>query len=179
MAFSPAWGGVIPLVPIGSFRDFLKNRSKGKEVREAFTGTLTRVAVRQALKTPAGKQASRTVSGWIEILTGFKPSPSVIAIELQGYIAFQKFQHRQAVKKRNEAEQRRIERIMGFPGVGMRPGPSPKGGIAPFPEAYFIALGEPTPGRPDTDDKERKRSFGSWFDRRKRRRGRFVNVQGR
>ncbi len=172
MAFSPAWGGVIPLVPIGSFRDFLGHRRKGKTVNQWFTGTFTRAAVTSALKTTAGRRAAQNMSSLLRSM-GFKAPPGSLGIELQGYIAFQKFQHREAVKRGDRAAQRRIERLMALPRNFQRAGTN----ALQFPIAYFDMLAKPSPGgRRTREDEERRKAFTTWFDRRKRRKGRFTNV---
>lgn len=172
MAFSPAWGGAIPLVPIGSFKGFLGQRRKGKELRQWYTTTITRAVVATALKTAAGKRVARDMAIIISAM-GFKTSDS-IAIELQGYIAFQKFQHQQAVAKRNRAAQKRIEKIMALPGDFVKTGP---GAVGQFPLAYFETLTQSGGGQTKTKEREeRKRAFHSWLERRKRRKGRLVNV---
>ncbi len=172
MVFSPAWGGLIPTVPIGSFQDFLQNRPK---VREWFTGTITRAAVTKALRTKAGQEVAANVGSLMRTL-GFKAPPGAIAIELQGYIAFQKFQHQQAVSKRNRAAQKEIEKIMALPDKFPKTGTQPN----TFPVQYFDFLVAPKGGPTKTkEDEDRRKAFHSWLERRKFRRGRFVNVDRR
>lgn len=171
MAFSPAWGGVIPLVPIGSFRGFLEARKSGKDVKQWFTGTVTRTVVTQALKTTLGRRVAADMSAILKV-AGFKAAPGSIAIELQGYIAFQKFQHQQAVAKRDRSAQRRIEKIMALP----RDFPKSGAKAFQFPLAYFETLAKTGGGPRTKNDEERRRALLTWFDRRKYRRGRFSNV---
>lgn len=172
MVFSPAWGGVIPLVPIGSFRGFLASRGKGKNVKTWFTGSITRVAISAALRTPTGVRAAKNISGILRAM-GFRTSPSIVGVELQAYIAFQKFQHQQAVKQRNIAKQRKIERAMALP----RDFPQTRANPSTFPELYFQTLAERgTPGPNRRREREQEEAVISWFERRRRRRGRFVNV---
>lgn len=178
MAFSPAWGGLIPLVPIGSFRDFLGQRRQGKELRVWYIATLTRPVVSAALRTTAGKAFVRAVQMQVLARLGFKPTPTQVGVELQAYIAFMKFQQIQASKKGQKARQAQIERIMS-------PGKSPPRGrreITGVPEGYFREWPEtqprefPTPKKGKEEQDDDKDNFVNWFDRRKRRRGRFVNV---
>lgn len=171
MAFSPAWGGVIPLVPIGSFRGFLAHRRQGKELRQWYTTTITRAAVATALKTAAGRRVARDMAAVMAAM-GFKASDS-IAIELQGYIAFQKFAHKQAVAKRNRAAQRRIEKIMALPGQFAKAAPSPGRDLILY---YQELLKIQPPGRRTEEEEERRKAFNSWFERRKRKKGTFRNV---
>lgn len=185
MAFSPAWGGTIPLVPIGSFRGFLGKRQRGKALRVWFTGTITRAVVTSALKTAVGKRAAANMNGVIRAM-GFKASPSTIATELEAYIAFQKFEHRQAVQRKNEASQRRIEAVMFAPGGRIVvSGRKPTGQL--IPAEYFKMMADrtrqPPPGRvggpplkPEDIESPQIAAFAIWFERRKRRRGRFSNV---
>lgn len=186
MASRPAWGGTIPLVPIGSFRDFLGQRRKGKTLRQWYTGTITRAAVAASLRTPLGRRAAGNLITLIRLM-GFKSSGTQIAIELDAYIAFQKFQHNQAVRRKNEAAQRAIEAVMFAPGGRIAVNGRKAVGWPLIPAEYFkmlsAGIGRPpvrgTGGRPlKPDDLESPalQAFAIWFERRKRRKGRFRNV---
>lgn len=185
MVFSPAWGGNIPLVKIGSFRGFLGQRSKGKALRVWYTGLVTSAVVKTALRTSVGKRFVNVFASQIAARVGFKPSPNSIGIELQAYIAFQKFQYQQATKNNQAAKQRQIERIMR-PGRMARDGGGKPGTLrSPFPLGYFETLtktiprpspsGTPT-GRTRRETESEDESFAQWFERRKRRKGRLVNA---
>lgn len=181
MAFSPAWGGAIPLVPIGSFRGFLGKRRQGKALAVWYTGAITTNVVKAALRTTVGVRFANAFQVQMLARLGFKPSPNSIGIELQAYIAFQKFQYQQASGKNQAARQRQIERIMR-PGDLTRPGGSGGGRqLSPFPLGYFETLTRvqpevsTPPGRTRRKTDSEDDSFASWFERRKRRKGRFVN----
>lgn len=171
MAFSPAWGGFIPVVPIGSFRDFYRHK-RDKRINEMFTGTITRTAVAAAVRSPAGRRAVSQIAVWLKA-AGLVMPQKAIGIELQQYMEFMKFQHRVAVNKRNREAQLQVERIMGmvqdFPRTGARSRPQA------LPDLYFKIV-TTTTGGPRTDEDERRKSVVTWFERRKRRKGRLVNV---
>lgn len=184
MAFSPAWGGLIPLVPIGSFREFLTQRQKGKSLKVWYTGAVTGAVVKTALRTKVGKQFVSALQVHIFARLGFKPSPSVIGVELQAYIAFRKFAHQTAARNNQAARQRDIERIMRPGRLTQRGGGNAAALRSPFPLGYFETLTRTIPSprphptgrsRRDTDNDDTE-SFASWFERRKRRKGRLVNV---
>lgn len=183
MASVPAWGGTIPLVPIGSFRGFLENRRAGKEIRQWFIVTAVSAnVVKTALRTTMGRRFVNALQAQVFARLGFKPSPETIGIELQAYIAFMRFQHQQASAANSASRQRSIEKIMR-PGKLTR---TPQGDKrSPFPLGYFETLTKPTPrpaatGTPQKEGEEDERnedeSFLTWFERRKRRKGRLVNV---
>ncbi len=185
MAFSPAWGGVIPLVPIGSFRGFLGQRRKGKELNQWYTGVVTRLAVAAALRTATGRRAAQNVTGILRLM-GFKGSSQILAVELKAYIAFQKFEYGKAVRRKNDAEQRRIEGVMFAPGGKIVVSDARPAGQV-IPQEFLKMLADRPPplrgvGRGDRpfrlEDIENPavQAFAIWFERRKRRKGRFVNV---
>lgn len=181
MVFSPAWGGAIPLVPIGSFRGFLEARTSGKTVKIWFTTAASRGIITAASKTAVGRALTSALAVRLRGI-GINVSPSTIGVELQGYIAFQKFQHQQAVKAGNLKKQRAIERTMALPRpIGQKTKLRRSTGTRTFPEQYFRHI---TPGKGGGGFKDRFaerespgfKSMLSWFERRHRRRGRFVNV---
>ncbi len=181
MAFSPAWGGVIPLVPIGSFEGFLAQRRSGKELRLWYTGTISRAVLASALRTAAGRRAAANMAGVFRAM-GFKTTPSQIATELEAYIAFQKFQHNRAVKRKNEAAQRAIESVMFAPGGRIVvSGRKPVGQLIPAEYFKMLSVRTPRPSggragggplKPDDIEQPAIAAFATWFDRRRRRKGR-------
>lgn len=185
MAFSPAWGGLIPLVPIGSFRGFLGQRQKGRNLRLWYTGTITRAVVASALKTQAGRRAAENISSLLRAM-GVEVRMTQIGPHLEAYIAFQKFQHRQAVQRKNVAAQRSIEAVMFAPGGRIvTSGRKPAGQLIPAEYFKMLAVRQP-PGprggvtgprlRPEDVEGPALVAFASWFDRRRHIKGRFKNA---
>lgn len=184
MVFSPAWGGTIPLVPIGSFRGFLAARRKGKELRQWYASTISKAVLKTALNTAAGKRAAANLTGILRAM-GYVTSKESIGVELHAYIAFQKFQQQQAVKRKNEASQRYIESIMYAPGGRIVvSGKKPAGQLIPAEYFKMLSVRVPRPKgsggqlrlNPDDIEQPAIQAFAIWFERRKRRRGRFSNV---
>lgn len=179
MATRPAWGGTIPLVPIGSFRDFLGHRQSGKQIKQWYIATIAKPAILAGLRTKVGRAFVQALQMQVVARFGYTPTPDAIGVELQAYLAFMRFQAIQANQKSQRERQRTIERIM-------KPGRfrDPRGrGINAVPEGYFREWpgAQPQPGptgqirrtdREGDDDQD----LVNWFDRRKRRRGRLVNV---
>ncbi len=179
MAFSPAWGGVIPLVPIGSFRGFLAARRSGKQIKQWYIATFAKPVILAGLRTRVGKAFVQALQVQVLARFGYRPSPDVIGVQLQAYLAFMRFQAIQANMRSQKARQAQIERIM-------KPGrfrDKPRRGIDAVPDGYFrnwpSAQPRPNPTgqarrtERETDDDQ---DLVNWFDRRKRRKGRLVNV---
>lgn len=179
MAFSPAWGGAIPLVQIGSFKGFLASRRSGKQIKAWYLGTFAKPVIMAGLRTRVGKAFVQALQMQVLARFGYKPSVDAIGVELQAYIAFMRFQAIQANKKSQRGRQQQIEKIM-------KPGEfraEPKRGVDAIPGGYFRewpgAQNQPdATGQVRRTDREADddQDLINWFDRRKRRRGRFVNV---
>ncbi len=182
MATRPAWGGTIPLVQIGSFAGFLKNRRSGKEIKQWFiVSAVSPSVVKTALSTTVGRKFVNVLQVHIMARLGFKPSPNAIGIELMAYIAFMKFQHITAGKAASASRQRSIERIMRPGKLTRQPGGRK---LPPFPLGYFETLTQTSQvkqltsprNRGEEDERNEDESFITWFERRRRRKGKFVNV---
>lgn len=177
MAFSPAWGGTIPLVAIGSFKGFLAARRQGKDLKVWYTASISRAVTQAALRTAVGKRFVEVLQVQVLARFGYKPSVDAIGIELQAYIAFMRFQR---VQSRNSpATSIRLDALMEGDAVA-----SPLRSPA-IPSRYFETMTRtlPRPIEPDLPTGEtqrrtrrKKEDLVNWFDRRKFRKGRFRNA---